>query len=169
MKNQNLVLIGMMGSGKTTMGRALSKELNCPFVDIDEAIVAEYQQTIAALFEKGEAYFRECEQNVIQKYSQRKGIVIATGGGSILAKSNVTNLKENGICIWLNRSVPDILKDLNPIGRPLLAEGTEKFVQLYEERLPIYQQVADITFDNSGSLKDALPKLLKIGAEQKWR
>lgn len=169
MRDQNIVLIGMMGSGKTTMGRALSQQLACPFVDIDEAIVIEYQQTIAELFEKGEAHFRKCEKKVIQKYSKKRGMVIATGGGSILAQENVAALKENGICIWLNRSIPDILKDLNPVGRPLLAEGTEKFIQLYQERMPIYQHAADITFDNSGELKDALPKLLEIGAEQKWR
>jgi len=103
---QNIVLIGMPSSGKTTVGKAVAKALGRPFFDSDKEIVKKAGKTIPAIFaEEGEAHFRALEREVIASLSKHSGAVIATGGGAVLSKENVDRLRQNGILFFLDRSL----------------------------------------------------------------
>lgn len=144
----NLILIGMMGSGKTTMGRALAKHLGKTFVDSDEEIQCRTGVTIPHIFDvEGEAGFRVREAQVIADLILRDNLLLATGGGAVLTEQTREVLPANGIVIYLRAQVHDLwLRTRNDKNRPLLQTGNPytKLSQLFEQRDPIYQQVADL-------------------------
>ena len=131
---KNIVLIGMPGCGKTTLGKILNKELSMEFYDMDNYIERKTDKKISELFEKGENYFRDIESLACEELSKNKNVIISTGGGVIKRKENIDFLKENGIVIFIDRSVDDIIGDVDISKRPLLKEGKEKVLKLYEER-----------------------------------
>ena len=139
---QNVVLIGMPSSGKTTVGRALAKALGRPFIDLDEEIVRTVGKDIPSIFrEEGEHAFRDAESKVIASLSQTTGAVIATGGGAILREENVLRLKQNGVLVFLDRP----LDELTPTGDRPTASSRAAIEARYRERLPIYLAAKDIT------------------------
>ena len=139
-RTRNPVLIGMPGSGKTTVGRMLAKELGRKLLDVDELIVQRAGCPISRIFEShGEDRFRQLEAEVIAEISRQNGVIIACGGGSVLLEDNVRRLARNGRLIFLDRS-PDRL--LPTEDRPL-ANDEEKIRKLYQERLPVYLNAAD--------------------------
>ena len=144
----NLILVGMMGSGKTTMGRVLAKHLGKDFVDSDEEIQFRTGVTIPHIFDvEGEVGFRQRETAALENLVQRNGLVMATGGGAVIANENRTLLRHNGIVIYLRASVHDLwLRTRNDRNRPLLQTGNayEKLAGLLRQREAYYQQVADI-------------------------
>lgn len=144
----NLILVGMMGSGKTTMGRVLAKHLDKEFVDTDEEIQARTGVTIPHIFDvEGESGFRQRETSALQSLLQRDGLVLATGGGAVIARENREMLQKNGIVIYLRASVHDLwLRTRNDRNRPLLQNGNahDKLAVLLRQREAYYQQVADI-------------------------
>lgn len=150
----NVVLVGMPGAGKTSVGRILADRLRRPFVDTDERIEAKAGMSTERIFcELGEAAFREIETSVLEEISLSHGIVIATGGGSLLREKNRRLLKRNGQLYWLRRPI----KDLPVKGRPLSqARGVEA---IYAEREPIYRGAADRIIDNV-TVKEAVSKIL---------
>ena len=100
---ENIALIGFMGSGKTTVGKALARALEMKFVDIDKEIVKLEKRTVAEIFEQdGEEYFRELERKIIDKESKDNNIVISTGGGVIIDNANIKKLKESSFVVYLN-------------------------------------------------------------------
>lgn len=101
---QNIVLIGMMGCGKTTVGKRLSEQLNMPFIDTD-VLIEETYGPIPKLFERGEDYFRDAESKIISEIASFEGAVISTGGGVVLREENVKALKEKGFLIFIDRPV----------------------------------------------------------------
>ena len=127
---KNIVLIGMPGCGKTTLGKILNKELAMEFYDMDNCIERKANKKISELFEKGENYFRDIESVVCKELSKKKNVIISTGGGVIKRKENIDFLKENGIVIFIDRSVDDIIGDVDISKRPLLKEGKEKVLKL---------------------------------------
>ena len=138
----NFVLIGMPGCGKTTVGKILAQKTGREFVDSDEEIVKRTGMSIPALFaERGEAYFREQEAEVLRALAQRTGCVLATGGGAVLREDNVLRLKQTGLLCFLDRPVEALTPDA---GRPL-ADSREKLAALYRERRPFYASAADAT------------------------
>ena len=145
----NLILVGMMGSGKTTMGRSLARHLGKSFVDSDEEIVKRTGVTIPHVFDvEGEAGFRVRETAAIADIVQRDNIVLATGGGAVLAEQNRVLLQHNGIVIYLKASVHDLWqRTRHDRNRPLLqtADPYAKLTELHHFRDPIYQEIADIT------------------------
>lgn len=148
----NLILVGMMGSGKTTMGKALAKHLGKTFVDSDEEIQKRTGVTITHIFDvEGEAGFRQREAAVISDLVGGENMVLATGGGAVLADQNRTVLKQNGITIYLKASVHDLWqRTRHDRNRPLLQTGDPhaKLSELFHQRDPLYREVADIVIQS---------------------
>lgn len=143
---KNIVLIGMMGSGKTTVGELLASRLKRTLVDTDSFIERQEGMTIPELFEtQGEPYFRSLEAGVAQALSLRQDLIIACGGGLPLQEGAMSALKQSGIVIWLNRDPGDIFDGEDMTGRPLAREGRKAFLTRAEERAPIYEKWADAT------------------------
>lgn len=162
----NLILVGMMGSGKTTMGRVLAKHLGKEFVDSDEEIQFRTGVTIPHIFDvEGEAGFRQRETAALEGLVQRDGLVMATGGGAVIANENRALLRRNGIVIYLRASVHDLwLRTRHDRNRPLLQTGNsyEKLAGLLRQREAHYQQVADIVMPTGRQNVHAL--MLKLVA-----
>lgn len=149
MKNlQNIFLIGPMGAGKTTMGRQIAKRLNMQFEDSDHAIELHTGVDIALIFEKeGEAGFRKRESAIINELTQQKQLVLATGGGAILAQENRRFLSSRGTVIYLHSDIKHLLERVgHDKKRPLLqtADPAATLKEIMEIREPLYRDTADI-------------------------
>ena len=146
-KYKNIYLIGLMGSGKTTLGKILSKKLDKIFYDSDQVIEEKLGVDVPMIFEyEGEAGFRKREKDSLKELVSKKNIVLATGGGIILSKSNRDLLSENGIVIYLKSNQKDLIKRMkNDKSRPLLKNGNieEIIKKLCKEREPLYEEIAD--------------------------
>lgn len=160
---KNIVLIGMPGSGKTTVGILLSKKLNMKFVDMDECIESMENKSIADMFEISEEYFRDAESKCAKILSRESSLIIAAGGGIIKRKINMNYLKQNSIIVFLNRPPEKNAEDIDISSRPLLKEGKNKIFKLYEERLHLYKKYCDIEILNDKTLDDALGILGNFG------
>ena len=165
---KNIVLIGMMGSGKTTCGRLLAEKLNRAFVDCDELIEEYSKCSIPEIFERdGEEGFRDLESLFIKELSRQEGLVIATGGGAVLRQINVAALRSNGILFFLNRPAGEIFDSVSMDGRPLAQDGKEAFEATFRLRLPTYRTAADaMIFDFSSpeaTVAEIMDKLNSIG------
>lgn len=167
MGQNSLVLIGLMGAGKSAVGRRLAASLNLPFTDADSEIEAAAGQSIAEIFaEHGEAYFRTGERKVIARLLENGPQVLATGGGAYMDPDTRTAIKEHGISIWLKANLRILMKRVGRRdNRPLLQVDNPETVmkKLMAERNPVYAQ-ADITVESKeaphdvmvGSIIDAL-------------
>lgn len=144
----NVFLVGMMGAGKTTVGKLLARQTGKEFIDSDEEIQRRTGVTIPHIFDvEGEDGFRQREAAVIRDLVKRDNIILATGGGAVLNESNRAELKHNGTVVYLKSSVHDLwLRTRNDRNRPLLqtADPRAKLKELYEQRDPLYMQVADL-------------------------
>lgn len=144
-------LVGMMGAGKTTIGRSLAKELGRGFVDLDLALEARCGVPVAVIFDiEGEAGFRKRETQLLEEYSRRPGIVLATGGGAVLADDNRRYLKERGTVVYLRAEADELYRRLaRDKQRPLLqtADPRARLAELLALRSPLYEEVAHLTFD----------------------
>lgn len=162
---KNIVLLGFMGTGKTETGKTLAKKLKLKFVDMDTIIEKEMGMSINDIFFNfGENYFRELEKDVVRRISREKGLVIATGGGVVLADENIENLRQNGILITLSAAVKDIYHRLSDKkDRPLLdVPYPEKTIkEMLKLRKPRYE-LADFTIGTSGcSIEEVVEEILK--------
>lgn len=160
----NLVLIGIMGSGKTVVGKMLSNRLKMSFVDVDRYI-EEHYGSIPFLFEKGEAHFREIESEVIKTLSMLQNTVISTGGGVIKNTENITCLKQNGIIFFLDRPIRHIVRDIDTSHRPLLKDGPEKLIALHQERYALYMNACNHRIDASKGFKYTLSQIISLWNE----
>ncbi len=149
-ENMNPVLVGMPGSGKSSAGRRLAGLLGREFIDADELIEKKFGPITEIFKSRGEKGFREIERATVKSLRNRRNIVIATGGGSILDPDNVSDLKLNGILIYLDRSLDSIKRSVAGGGRPLLKDQ-EDLRKLFEEREGIYRQSADFTVQDAGN------------------
>ena len=144
----NLYLIGPMGAGKSTVGRLLASHLNVPFLDLDQEIEARSGVDIPTIFEfEGESGFRRREHEVLKRIAQRRGTVVATGGGVVLWPENRRLLRASGFVIYLSCPVEVQLERTRyDTHRPLLQtpDREQKLRQLMEEREPLYREVADL-------------------------
>ena len=137
---ENILLIGMPSSGKTTMGKLLSKKLNREFFDTDNLIEEEENLSVSEIFEnKGEKYFRDLETKILEEVSKKNGIVIATGGGTPIKEVNRDMILQNSIVIYLNRNI----EKLETFGRPL-SKNLKTLEKMYDKRNPIYSDLSDI-------------------------
>lgn len=158
---KNIVLIGMMGCGKTTISKLLSEKLNMPVIDIDEYLVDKHQCTINDMFAVSEDYFRDLESEACVELSQKENYIISTGGGVVKRQKNTDVLRKNGIVIYLDRPIDHILTDVEIASRPLLKDGPEKLYQLYQERHQLYLNACDYHIMNDGSIDDVLNKIIQ--------
>ncbi|MDD5319116.1 MAG: shikimate kinase AroK [Methylococcales bacterium] len=150
-RSENIYLVGLMGAGKTTIGRQLAKSLSVPFYDSDKAIEESTGVDIPTIFEfEGEEGFRDREQKMIQQLTQLEGIVLATGGGTILREENRRLLKETGFVVYLQCSVERIQeRTRRDTQRPLLKTDNprERIESLFKQRQPLYLSCADLIVD----------------------
>ncbi len=144
----NIVLIGMMGSGKTTLGGRLSEVLSMPFIDVDQEIEKHYG-SINKLFEKGEEHFRAIESEMVKNLSMKDRVIISTGGGIVLRHQNMEVLKATGLVFYLVRPIEDIIQTVDASNRPLLKNGTDVLYRLEKERGPLYLKYSDHIIDAS--------------------
>ncbi|MBU1215588.1 MAG: shikimate kinase [Gammaproteobacteria bacterium] len=166
----NIILIGMMGSGKTTVGKLLAKQLHKDFVDCDEEIQRRTGVTIPHIFDvEGEAGFRIREASALEELMQRQNIVLATGGGVPLSEGNRELLKRGGVIVYLKSNVHDLWhRTRHDHNRPLLqtADPRATLQVLYEKRDPIYNSIADIVIHTGKqNVQILLTKLQELIAE----
>jgi len=158
----NLILVGMMGAGKTTVGRMLARRLKRPFYDSDREIERRCGVRIPVIFDiEGEAGFRAREAQVIADLCTRQGIVLATGGGAVLAEENRRRLAAHGNVVYLHARPGYLWQRVrHDRNRPLLAtpDPQKKLENLYLERDPLYRETADIVLDTG---KQSVQSLVK--------
>lgn len=149
---KNIVLIGYMGTGKSSVGKYLAQRLGKQFVELDEEIIKRAGKSIPTIFaEDGETAFRKLEAEVVEEWSQGENLVISTGGGAVINPKNVENLRKKGVLIGLSARSEVILARIeNDNNRPLLAveDRLGKIQEMLEQRSPFYQ-LADYTVDGS--------------------
>lgn len=153
MSKKNIILIGFMGCGKSTIGRGLSSGLCREFLDTDAKIQADMGMSINDIFEKyGEAYFRRLERNLCKLTALNAPMIVATGGGIIKNQANIDALKTSGVFVYLKNSAQKIYRNIKfDTSRPLLnvENKEEKIKELLAERIPLYEGCADFTVDVS--------------------
>ncbi|MDP2879852.1 MAG: shikimate kinase AroK [Sulfuricella sp.] len=156
----NIFLVGLMGAGKTTVGKLIARHLNRPFVDSDHEIEKRTGVNIPLIFElEGEVGFRTREAAVIEELTGQRNIVLATGGGAILSSQNRDNLRRNGTVIYLRAKVEDLWqRTRHDKNRPLLqtADPKAKLKELFAQRDPLYCEIADIIVDSGAQSVHAL-------------
>lgn len=153
MKKHNIYLIGLMGVGKTTIGKLLAKDLQLQFYDADAEIEKRSGAPIPWIFDlEGEPGFRQRENKIIYELTKKSGIVLATGGGAILNIDNRKALKDNGVVIYLSADLSDLIKrTARNQNRPLLLKNNPKAIleKLLQQREALYLEIADFIYDTS--------------------
>ena len=155
-RTKNIILIGMPGCGKTTVGKQLARSLGREFADTDDIIVEESGRSIPDIFAAdGEAAFRDLEHSVIAREAKKSSLVIATGGGSVLREDNREAMRMNSTVVYIRRD----LDKLPSAGRPLsLANPLE---ELYRRRAPLYEAAAELTVANDASARDTADEIIR--------
>lgn len=158
-QKENIVLIGMPSSGKSTVGNILAEKLKREFFDSDLLVAENENMTIPDIFEsKGEAYFRNVETEAIFTLSKNNSSVIATGGGAVLNKKNIELLKENGKLFFLDRPLEMLITTSD---RPLSSNKSD-LEKRYNERYNLYKVSADVVIDASGTVEDVINQIMKV-------
>jgi shikimate kinase len=172
-KQDNIFLVGLMGAGKTTVGRLLARQLGKTFIDSDHEIEGRTGVRIPVIFEiEGEAGFRKREESVIEELTAQSGIVLGTGGGAVLSAANRALLKSRGMVVYLRGSPEQLFeRTRHDKNRPLLQteDPLAKLKALYAQRDPLYRETADLVVDTgrqsvaslTRQLKDKLDLMLK--------
>ncbi|WP_209344261.1 shikimate kinase [Flavonifractor sp. AGMB03687] len=159
----NVVLIGMMGCGKSTVGKLLAEALDFAFVDTDQYIEEALGRTIPDIFAKeGEAFFRDQELGAAEELALGKGQVIACGGGLPTRADSIASLKYSGTVIFLRRDPGEIYDNVSMGGRPLGQQGREAFLERYAGREPIYQAWADHVVEVQATPEETVQRILEV-------
>lgn len=166
-EKRNIFLIGPMGAGKSTIGRQLAQQLNMEFFDSDHEIERRTGADVAWVFDvEGEAGFRDREEKVINELTQKQGIVLATGGGSVKSKETRNRLSARGVVVYLETSIEkQLARTQRDKKRPLLQVDTPKDVleSLALERNPLYEEIADVTIQaDEQSAKAVANQIVKM-------
>lgn len=153
---RNIVFVGMPSCGKSTIGKLLARDMRKAYVDTDEQIKVKTRLEIPQIFaEYGEKEFRKIEKEVVKEVCELRGAVIATGGGAVLDCDNVAMLKSNGIIVFLDRDIHNLI----PTDDRPLSKDTSSLERLYKERYPIYYSCADVVVSNDSGIDDTLKEI----------
>ena len=158
---KNIILVGIMGCGKTTISKLLSEKLKMPVIDMDEYLEKKYQCTIPDMFAISEEYFRDRESEACLDMAKLDGYIISTGGGVVKRKENRDILKQAGTVFYIDRPLDNIVSDVETAHRPLLKDGPQKLYQLYDERHELYLDSCHYHVDNDGTLDDIVNKIVE--------
>lgn len=161
----NIILIGMPGCGKTSLGKKASEELGLDFLDLDDYVVDRNGMTIEEMFSRSEDFFRDKESSVVREMTGYKNTIISTGGGVIKRKENMDVLKSCGYIVFIHRIPEKIIENVDTETRPLLKDGKERIYNLYRERKDLYVLYADKILYNNDSEEEAVKKLIEIVKE----
>ena len=151
-----IVLVGLMGSGKTTVGKRIAQELGYPFVDSDDVVASVAGKSVREIFSQdGEAVFRQCESDAIQSVlvGRQSSVVLATGGGAVISSENRSLISEQASnVVWLDASVEDlVVRTKQSAARPLLdGDAAATLQSLSSQRLVWYEEVATVRIDTRG-------------------
>ena len=165
---KNIVLIGMMGCGKTTTGGVLAQMLGRELVDTDAYIEAKEGRTIPEIFDaEGETFFRDREKEVAVELAKRQDLIIACGGGMPMQPQCILALKGSGIVFWLDRDPGETYDSLDIANRPLARQGREDFVFKYAQRAPIYRAWTNHTVraESAQAAADTIAAILSEGEQ----
>ena len=165
MKMKNIVLIGMPGSGKSTIGKILAEKLEMTLIDMDRYIETGTSCNITEIFKSGEALFRDIEAKAVAEVSEKAFAVVSTGGGVICRYENIKKFKKNGVIVYINRPIENIVGDINVNARPLLAKDPSKIYRLFEERGHLYKKYCDYEIMNISNIYDVVSNIIKIYVE----
>lgn len=159
---KNIVLIGMMGCGKSTIGALLSEKLGRKLVDTDALIVEREGRSISEMFAaEGEGYFRDLELSVSRELGEKEGLIIACGGGLPMRPDCITALKQSGVVFWLRRDPGETYDTMDTAGRPLAQQGREDFLARFAQREPVYRNWADHVIDDFSSPERTMNQVLE--------
>ena len=159
---KNIVLIGMMGCGKSTIGKLLAERLGRELVDTDALIEAREGRSIPDIFaQEGEGYFRDQELGVSEELARRRDLIIACGGGLPLKSDCIGSLKYSSTVVWLRRDPAQTYDAMDTAGRPLAQQGREAFLARFAQREPIYRQWADLIVEDFSSPEATLNAVLE--------
>jgi shikimate kinase len=161
----NIVLIGMRGSGKTTVGKILAQKLGRELVEMDELITQKAGLAIPEIVEKyGWSKFRDIEEEVTNEVAGRDNIVNAAGGGVVTREKNIAKLKKNGVLVWLKANVDILVRRIGEDSeRPLLVRGRtwrEDIEITLTERKPLYQKAADLVVDTEDKTPEEIAEIV---------
>jgi len=160
---KNIVLIGMMGSGKTTCGRLLARRLGWEPADTDALIEAREGRSIPQIFAaEGEEYFRALEQAAAEELAGRENLVVSCGGGLPLRPGSIGPLKDSGTVVFLNRDPGEIFDRVPMDGRPLARDGREAFLKRFRRREPVYRRWADLEITDFSSPEATVEKIMEV-------
>ncbi|HLE68028.1 MAG TPA: shikimate kinase [Burkholderiales bacterium] len=169
----NLFLVGLMGAGKTTVGRMVARRLKRSFYDSDHEVERRCGVGIPVIFDiEGEPGFRAREAHVIAELAALDGIVLATGGGAVLDAENRRRLAARGTVVYLHARPADLYDRVrHDRNRPLLADADPliKLEELYAQRDPLYREVADLVVDTGNQSAQALVRQLLARLEERWK
>ena len=160
---KNIVLIGMMGCGKSTVGTLLAEKLDRTFVDTDTLIEEREGRSISEIFATdGEDYFRDQELGISEELARQQDLVIACGGGLPMKPDCIGSLKYSGTVIWLCRDPGETYDTMEVSGRPLAQQGREAFLARFEQREPIYREWAEFVIEDFSSHENTLNAVLEV-------
>ena len=160
---QNIVLIGMMGCGKSTIGAMLAEKLGRKLVDTDALIVERESRSINDIFAaEGEGYFRACELSVAVELGVSHDLVIACGGGLPMQKACIDALKKNSRVFWLRRDPGETYDSMDTAARPLARQGRQDFLDRFAAREPVYNSCADHVIYDFSSPEVTMNKILEV-------
>jgi shikimate kinase len=170
---KSIVLIGMMGAGKSSVGRCLQRRTGLSRVDIDEAVAAEFGMPIVEIFKiYGEEKFRDAETNTLEKLAPARSMIVVTGGGIVLRPNNVELLRKLGTIVWLSGDESVLFQRASRRNnRPLLQKENPRavFARLFQERLPLYTAAADLEVDTSSKTHDEVAEEILAKIEERQR
>ena len=161
-RDKNIILIGMPGCGKTTIGKLLADKLKRKYIDIDSIIEKQAGCTINEIFKQGEQKFRNLETEAVLALEREEASVITTGGGIVKKALNMESLSKNGIIIYIDRNIEEIANDIDTSTRPLLAKGTGQLEQLHVERHDLYKKYSDLTVKNEGEIVEVVESIRRL-------